>query len=491
MMVSRLSEHLKNLPAAGSRQPVAFFDLDGTLIAGNSITALAQETVKKSISDREWRSAAKLMQDLLLRRRDRASGSSYHRLVLQLSRALTGLRESALEDLGQNAYHHFIARRIFSEAITLVEAHRRAGHRIVMMTSASRYQAEPIARVLGIEDICCTRLEVREGRFTGQVQTPMCFGEGKALAARRVLRESDGDLRDAYFYTDSSADLPLLRDVGHPVAVNPSERLARHAARHDWPVLRFKSRGSVDLESLARTALTTNAMTSTWLLGRFVSSLGVGNRERANGVTRLLGDIAGRSAGLSLQVEGASILAANRPCIFIFNHQSLLDGVVLAQLLKQDVVAFCKKEMAEKPIVGALLRQADTIFVDRDNKDQSGVLQQALDVLENGRSLVIAPEGTRSTLGDLQPFKHGAFYLAKKAKVPIVPIVLHNVKDALPKGGMLIRPATIRVSVLEPVPPEALGGIRSASSNLESLYREELGRSPQAALPYTARASAA
>ncbi len=135
--------------------------------------------------------------------------------------------------------------------------------------------------------------------------------------------------------------------------------------------------------------------------------------------------------------------------------------MVLAHLLREDVVAMCKKEMADTPVVGPLLRQADTIFVDRNESDQREVLQRALEVLKSGRSLVIAPEGSRSTLGDIQPFKHGAFYIARKAGVPIVPIVLHNVKDALPKGGWLIRPATIRVTVLPPVPAESIRSIRT------------------------------
>jgi putative phosphoserine phosphatase/1-acylglycerol-3-phosphate O-acyltransferase len=111
------------------------------------------------------------------------------------------------------------------------------------------------------------------------------------------------------------------------------------------------------------------------------------------------------------------------------------------------------------------------------------VLQQALAVLASGRSLVIAPEGTRSTLGDIQPFKHGAFYLARKAGVPLVPIVLHNVKDALPKGGVLIRPATIRVTVLKPVQPEEIRSVRGACIAMEDQYVALLGKSRLAALP--------
>jgi putative phosphoserine phosphatase/1-acylglycerol-3-phosphate O-acyltransferase len=489
MASPEFASYIESLPSGSRDRPIAFFDLDGTLIAGYSIVALARETVKKNLTDGEWQQSAKLMRDLVLQRTRRA-GSNYHRLVRRLSRALEGMRESALEDLGQSAYHHFLARQIYPEAVALVEAHRRAGHTLVLLTSASRYQAEPVARVLGIDNICCTRLEVENGQFTGKVLTPMCFGEGKALAARRIARQQGTSLKNAWFYTDSSADLPLLRSVGHPVAVNPSERLAQQAERNEWPMLRFRSRGGADLGTLARTSLTTQSIMATSMLGQVSRRLGVGDRDRANGLTRLLGSVAGASAGLKLSVEGEHHLRANRPCIFIFNHQSLLDAVVLAQLLKQDVVAFCKREMAEKPIIGPLLKQVDTIFVDRENRDQSEVLQQALDVLAGGRSLVIAPEGTRSTLGDLQPFKQGAFYLAKKARVPIVPIVLHNVKDALPKGGLLVRPATVRISVLDPVAPGDLGSIREVSARLQALYRSELSGSPEAALPYQARESA-
>jgi putative phosphoserine phosphatase/1-acylglycerol-3-phosphate O-acyltransferase len=170
----------------------------------------------------------------------------------------------------------------------------------------------------------------------------------------------------------------------------------------------------------------------------------------------------------------------------VFNHQSLLDTLVLAHLLRKDVVGFCKREMASNPLVGSLLRQVDTIFVDRDDRDQSEVLKKAIAVLDGGRSLVIAPEGTRSTLGDVQPFKHGAFLLARKAGVPIVPIVLHNVKDALPKGAMVLRPATIRVTVLAPIQPHQITSIRGACRELEDEYARLLGKSKLAALPYRA-----
>jgi putative phosphoserine phosphatase/1-acylglycerol-3-phosphate O-acyltransferase len=484
--MTTLQAHVHDIEAEAAGPVVAFFDLDRTLIAGYSILAIAMETVRRGAARGELRQALKILHSAVRERADH-SGGNYHRLVRRLSRALTGVSEQTLVQLGDSAWHNSLARSLYSEAVTVVEAHRRAGHHLVIVTAASRYQVEPVARVLGIDEICCTRLEVVEGRFTGRVIAPLCYGEGKALAARSVVRRKRSSLRRAWFYSDSSADLPLLRKVGHPVAVNASERLRGHAGAEGWPLLDFRSRGGPLVTHMARTALTLQTVVASSALGAVSRRLGADRRSSANRITRLLGDLGSGVAGLDLEVEGREHLQPDRPAIYIFNHQSLLDALVLARLLRGDAVALCKKEMADNPLMGPLLRQVDTIFVDRDEADQAAVLQRALQVLRSGRSLVIAPEGTRSTLGNIQPFKLGAFLLARKARVPIVPIVLHNVKDALPKGGLLIRPTAIRVSVLPPLEPEQMGQTRQLCHQIESRYCELLGRSQPAALPWQAR----
>ena len=481
--MTTLKRHLTEVAKpTGGRIPVALFDLDRTLIAGYSILALALETGRHEALRGELRQSAKVFRDLIKHKADK-SGSNYHRLVRRMSRALTGVSEAVLSDLGERAYRNHVARTLYREAITLVEAHRAAGHKLAIISAASRYQVEPVARVLGIEDICCTRLEVVDGRFTGQVIAPLCYGEGKLLAARRLAKVHGTDLKHCWFYSDSSDDLPLLRKVGRPVAVNPSDKLDAHARDNGWDRLHFQTRGGPRIETLARTLLTTQAVMATTALGMASKRLGLDSYNNANRMTRLLGDVGCACAGLDFEIEGAEHLRRERPAVFVFNHQSLLDSLVLARLLRRDVVAFCKSEMAQNPLVGPMLRQADTIFVDRGNADQREVLQQALSVLANGRSLVIAPEGSRSTLGDIQPFKHGAFYIARKAGVPIVPLVLHNVKDALPKGGWMIRPATIRVTVLPPVAAGDIRSIRQSCSELEQRYIQLLCKSEVAALP--------
>ena len=479
----RLEHHLGSIEQLTTGRPtVAFFDLDRTLIAGYSILAMARETMRHATRQGDLRSAAKVMNDVLRHRVDK-SGGNYHRVVRRVTRALRGVSEVTLTQLGEQAYRNSIEKSLYSEAVSLVEAHRAAGHKLVIVSAASRYQVEPIARVLGIDEICCTSLEVQDGRFTGQLVVPLCFGEGKTLAARRVARKHRSTLDDCWFYSDSSDDLPLLRAVGHPVAVNASDKLGVHARTNDWPQLEFNSRGQPKLENVTRTLLTAHTMLATTAVGFVGRRLGVGANRNSNRMTQLIGDVGTAVAGLDFEIEGREHLQRKGPAIFVFNHQSLLDSLVLAHLLRKDAVAFCKKEMATNPLLGPLLRQLDTVFVDREDKNQSAVLQQALAVLASGRSLVIAPEGTRSVLGEIQSFKHGAFFLARKAGVPLVPIVLHNVKDALPKGALLIRPATIRVTILPPIAPEKINSVRQSCSALEEEYIQLLRNSRQAALP--------
>lgn len=471
--------------STAGKKTVAFFDLDRTLISGYSIVAVAWERIQQGVSRGELRQSLKILKEVLQQKKN-DSEDSYQRMVRQLCKHLEGMSEQTLAELGEKAYHRTIARSLYREAIALVEAHRAAGHHLVILSAASRYQIEPIARVLGIDEICCTSLEVVDGLFTGRAIAPMCYGEGKTMAARRVCKQLKTSLKACWFYSDSSHDLPMLEQVGNPVSVNASDALAVHARANKWPQLNFDSRGGLpSTESLLRTMLTMQTVLATTAICAIGKRFNINKAANANRMTQIIGDVGSAVAGIKLDIQGLEHLTSQRPAIFVYNHQSLLDPMIMAHLLRHDCVGFCKKEMGSNPLVGPLLRQIDTIFVGREEQGQKQVLQQALAVMASGRSLVIAPEGTRSTLGDIQPFKHGAFYLAKKAKVPVVPIVLHNVKDALPKGGLLIRPATIQVTVLPPIQPADIGSVRDAAQQLEDQYADLLGNSKAASLPYS------
>ncbi len=121
-----------------------------------------------------------------------------------------------------------------------VEVHRARGDVLAIVTGATPYVAEPLARRLGISHVVASALEVApDGRFTGRFVAPLCYGEGKLERARGLAERLGFRLEEATFYTDSLTDLPLLEAVGTPVAVNPDPRLRRLARRRAWRVERW------------------------------------------------------------------------------------------------------------------------------------------------------------------------------------------------------------------------------------------------------------
>jgi HAD superfamily hydrolase (TIGR01490 family) len=117
-----------------------------------------------------------------------------------------------------------------------LEQHRDEGDSIVLLTSATPYVAEPLAAELAIPHVLCTRLAVENGRFSGSLLPPTCYGVGKVHHAERFAEAHGIDLAQSSFYTDSYSDLPMLQRVGRPVAVNPDRRLSRYARRQGWPI---------------------------------------------------------------------------------------------------------------------------------------------------------------------------------------------------------------------------------------------------------------
>jgi len=213
----------------------AFFDVDGTLIARNSAPLYMQHL-------REIGQA---------RRRDIARAFYYmgwYKLgLLDIERAMTvslawirGRDEAAVRTDCDAWYAHTIRAYVYPAMTATIEAHRRAGHVLVLLTSATRYLAEPLAADLGIAHVLVTQLLVANGVFTGEAVRPVCYGRGKVYWAEHFARERGIDVGQSYFYTDSITDLPLLERVGEPRIVNPDPRLGRVAARRGWPITRLR-----------------------------------------------------------------------------------------------------------------------------------------------------------------------------------------------------------------------------------------------------------
>lgn len=121
-----------------------------------------------------------------------------------------------------------------------VEEHKDQGHVVALVSASTQYVVGPMAAYLGIPgQYVCTHLENQNGKLTGRVLSPVCYGPGKVVWAERFAAQYNVDLSASYFYTDSISDLPLLERVRHPVAVNPDPRLRRLARQRDWPVEMF------------------------------------------------------------------------------------------------------------------------------------------------------------------------------------------------------------------------------------------------------------
>ena len=187
----------------------------------------------------------------------------------------------------------------------------------------------------------------------------------------------------------------------------------------------------------------------------FLLSAPFGRRRAANlaiaAVTRLgLG-----LAGIRLSIGGDAGLLKQRPAVFVINHQSGTDPIIMASLLQRNMVAIAKHELRYHPLLGPLMRMLGTVFVKREQGIGPQVLAPLLPALADGYAVALSPEGRRSRDGTLQPFKPGALWLAQQAGVPLIPVVLHNSCEILPAKSLLMRAGTVRITVL-PAQPATL-----------------------------------
>lgn len=426
----------------------AFFDFDGTLIAGFSVTKFMQEQITSGrISARETFEQFAAAVNFGIGR------TGFSALMASTAQFMQGLAEDNFREFGEEVYEKHLASAVYPEARAIVEAHQKKGHTIAIISSATRYQVEPAARELGIEDILCTELEVEDGIFTGEVVRPTCWGQGKRTAAESYSEIHGVDMDESYFYTDSHDDLPLLEVIGYPRILNPSSKLAAVAERSGWPIVRFTSRGTPGLNEIVRTIAANSAMIPSAAAALPILALTGSMTEARNFATGLWADYTSALAGLTVDVKNEKRLWSHRPAVFIFNHQSNADAIIMAKLLRRDIAGVGKKEIADNPIMGALFRAMGTVLIDRSDKNKAiEAMQPLVDAMKiDGKCVVISPEGTRSASTKLGPFKKGAFHLAIQAGVPIVPVVIHNTHDFWPKGHTFIRPTTVNVSVMPPI----------------------------------------
>src|SRR5499427_580198 len=226
----------------------AFLDFDGTLIDGYSLSAFARHYLRSGRV-----APADLGQLLLTGLRGVTTEEDFERLTTASMRVWAGRSEDELTELGERLFAQAISGSLYPEGWRLVAAHRRAGHTVVLASSATRFQVEPAARAMGVEHILVSPVEIVNGIATGRPGGPLLWREGKAQAVRAFAGEHGIDLAESYAYSNGDEDVPFLRTVGRARAINPGRHLAEAARHYGWPVTRFRSRRA-GIADIAHTA---------------------------------------------------------------------------------------------------------------------------------------------------------------------------------------------------------------------------------------------
>jgi HAD superfamily hydrolase (TIGR01490 family) len=215
---------------------LAIFDLDHTLLAGDSDHLWGEFMVEQGLVERDGyrRQNDRFYEDYKAGTLDIAA---YTRFALE---PLVRLGPGRLLPLRER----FVATRIdpivAPAAPALLERHRMSGDELLIITATSRFVAEPIAALLGVDELLATDPEQVDGRYTGAIAGIPCYREGKVRRFEQWLAQQDARFGHVTFYSDSHNDLPLLRHVQQPVAVDPDAELRAQAQRHGWPIITLR-----------------------------------------------------------------------------------------------------------------------------------------------------------------------------------------------------------------------------------------------------------
>lgn len=214
---------------------LAIFDLDNTLLAGDSDYLWGRFLVEKGIVDGGYyeRENERFYQQYKEGRLD------IHEFLRFALAPLRNNPTQMLHRLREEFLESRISPLITDAARRLVEKHRAAGDTLMIITATNAFVTRPIARLFGIDNLIATEPETLNGHFTGGVDGEPSFREGKVTRLQTWLEESGQSLLGSWFYSDSHNDLPLLEQVDNPVAVNPDETLAEVARTRQWPILRL------------------------------------------------------------------------------------------------------------------------------------------------------------------------------------------------------------------------------------------------------------
>ncbi|MEO5680026.1 MAG: HAD-IB family hydrolase [Acidimicrobiales bacterium] len=412
----------------------AFFDMDRTLLRGASGPVISRALRAAGlVSERTipGESVMYAMFDLV--------GETLPLMALArgAARLAKGWDAAQLRAIGVDVADE-LAEAVTPYARPLIQAHQAAGRLAVLATTTPDHLVRPLAERLGFDDVIATRYREQGGAFTGGLEGEFVWATGKRSAVRAWARRSEVDLDASYAYTDSVYDLPLLRAVGHPWAVNPDPRLLAVATLARWPVLHL---------------------------------------DVPPGVPKLLGlepyDLLKLVASPAafpyarFHLHGVEHIPERGPGIIVANHRSYFDPaalVVVAARAGRALRFLAKKEVLDAPVVGPIVRSLGHIRVDRGTGSEAP-LAAAADALAAGELICVLPQGTiprgEAFFAPTLEGRPGAARLAARTGAPVIPVGLWGTEAVWPRSSKVplvwnvVHPPAIEVVVGSPV---ALGG---------------------------------
>jgi putative phosphoserine phosphatase / 1-acylglycerol-3-phosphate O-acyltransferase len=210
---------------------IAFFDLDGTIIHENSGKILVKRAYSAGLMG-----IKDFIHALYLSLLHKFNWRDPDKLVRGMAGWVKGLPEEILNQFSEEVFLTYLAGTIRPEIFKEIKLHKERNARVVMLSSAIKQVCAPFAKLLEMDEVLCSELEVRAGKFTGRFENRLCYGEEKVTRLRTYCEKMNSSPEKAYYYADSISDFQALDSVGYPVCVNPDKKLAKVAAAKHWTI---------------------------------------------------------------------------------------------------------------------------------------------------------------------------------------------------------------------------------------------------------------
>ena len=243
----------------------AFFDLDRTLISSSSAFYFGIAAWRSKMIDTPTMvgDLSRAVSFKLFGATDERSETVRDRILA----AVTGADQAELMALNEAIVPQMLE-RVRPESRGLIDMHHEAGRDCWIVSASPIEMVDPLAKALGMEGAIATTSEIIDGQYTGRLEGPFVYGEGKAEAIEKLAAERGYDLRVSYAYSDSASDLPMMEMVGHPVAVNPDKPLEMVAHQRGWPMVIFSRRTKQVVKTTTAVAGSAALAVTTYGVGR-------------------------------------------------------------------------------------------------------------------------------------------------------------------------------------------------------------------------------